>query len=191
MCRKLADWARQDGIWTRAYISTAWVCPFEGYIRADKVIAYAEKLWESGVNELALADTIGHASPLDVGELMEELGKRLDMNRLAVHLHDTQAMGLVNTAAAMQAGVRIHDASIGGLGGCPFAPGAAGNLATEDLVFLAYRMGLGTGVDFPALWDVVADLETMVGRPVGGRLRAWWESEGRLNESGPEMISPA
>ncbi len=191
MCSKLANWARQDNIWTRAYISTAWVCPFEGYIRGDKVIAYAEKLWESGVDELALADTIGHASPLDVGELMEELGKRLDMSRLAVHLHDTQAMGLVNTAAAIQAGVRIHDASVGGLGGCPFAPGAAGNLATEDLVFLAYRMGLGTGVDFPALWDVVADLETMVGRPVGGRIRAWWESEGRLAEAGPDMSSPA
>lgn len=190
MCRKLAERARQDGLWTRAYISTAWVCPFEGYIRAEKVIAYAEKLWESGVDELALADTIGHASPIDVGELMEELGKRLDMDRLAVHLHDTQAMGLVNTAAAIQAGVRIHDASIGGLGGCPFAPGAAGNLATEDLVFLAYRMGLGTGVDFPALWNVVADLETMVGRPVGGRIRAWWESEGRLAEANPEMSSP-
>jgi hydroxymethylglutaryl-CoA lyase len=187
MCHKLTGWAKKDNIWTRAYISTAWVCPFEGYIRPEKVVAYAEKLWEAGVDELALADTIGHASPIDVGSLMEELGKRLDMSRLAVHLHDTQAMGLVNTAAAIQAGVRIHDASIGGLGGCPFAPGAAGNLATEDLVFLAFKMGLGTGVDFPALWDIVADLETMVGRPVGGRIRAWWESEERLAEDGPTV----
>jgi hydroxymethylglutaryl-CoA lyase len=190
MCRKLAEWARRDHVWTRAYISTAWVCPFEGYIRPEKVLAYAEKLWESGVDQLALADTIGHASPLDVGSLMEALGKRLDMSRLAVHLHDTQAMGLVNTAAAIQAGVRIHDASIGGLGGCPFAPGAAGNLATEDLVFLAFKMGLGTGVDFPALWDVVADVEEMVGRRVGGRIRAWWESEGRLADADPAMSSP-
>jgi hydroxymethylglutaryl-CoA lyase len=191
MCRKLAGWARRDHLWTRAYISTAWVCPFEGFIRPEKVIAYSEKLWEVGVDELALADTIGHASPLDVGSLMEELGKRLDMERLAVHLHDTQAMGLVNTAAAIRAGVRIHDASIGGLGGCPFAPGAAGNLATEDLVFLAYKMGMGTGVDFPALWDIVGEVEKLVGRPVGGRIRAWWESVGRLEESGPQMRFPS
>lgn len=188
---KLAARARQDGLWTRAYVSTAWVCPFEGPVRAEKTIAYAEKLWESGVDELAVADTIGHANPLDVGRLLEELGKRLDMDRLAVHLHDTQALGLANTTAAIQAGVRIHDASIGGLGGCPFAPGAAGNMATEDLVFLAHKLGLGTGVDFVALWDVVRVVEEMVGRPVGGRIRAWWESEGRLSPEGPQMSGPS
>ena len=182
--RKLLEWAHRDNLWTRVYISTAWVCPFEGPVRPDKTIAYAEKLWEMGLDELAVADTIGHANPLEVGQLMEQLGKRLDMNKLAVHLHDTQALGLANTTAAIQAGVRIHDSSIGGLGGCPFAPGAAGNLATEDLVFLAYKLGLGTGVDFVRLWDVVAEVEQMVKRPVGGRVRAWWESEGRLMDDG-------
>jgi hydroxymethylglutaryl-CoA lyase len=98
------------------------------------------------------------------------------MNRLAVHLHDTQALGLANATTALQAGVRIFDSSVGGLGGCPFAPGAAGNLATEDLVFMAYKLGLGSGVDFQALWQVVYEVEQMVGRPVGGRIRAWWES---------------
>lgn len=184
MSRRLVDWAKRDGIWTRLYISTAWVCPFEGPIRPDRTITYAEQLWEIGIDELSIADTIGHASPLDVGLLMEELGKRLDMNKLAVHLHDTQALGLANTTAAIQAGVRIHDSSIGGLGGCPFAPGAAGNMATEDLVFLAYKLGLGTGVDFVALWDAVYAIEKLVGRSVGGRIRAWWESEGRLREEG-------
>lgn len=184
MSRKLVDWAKRDGIWTRLYISTAWVCPFEGPIQPDRTIAYAEQLWEIGVDELSIADTIGHASPLEVGLLMEELGKRLDMNKLAVHLHDTQALGLANTTAAIQAGVRIHDSSVGGLGGCPFAPGAAGNMATEDLVFLAYKLGLGTGVDFVTLWDAVYAIEKLVGRPVGGRIRAWWESEGRLREEG-------
>lgn len=183
--RKLIDQAKRDKVWTRVYISTAWVCPFEGPIRPERTIAYGEQLWELGMDELAIADTIGHANPLEVGLLMEELGKRLDMNKLAVHLHDTQALGLANTTAAIQAGVRIHDASVGGLGGCPFAPGAAGNLATEDLVFLAYKLGVGTGVDFPALWDVVYELENLVGRQVGGRIRAWWESEGRLMEEGP------
>jgi hydroxymethylglutaryl-CoA lyase len=137
-----------------------------------------------GMDELAVADTVGHANPLEVGRLMDALGKRLDMNKLAVHLHDTQALGLANTTAAIQAGVRIHDASVGGLGGCPFAPGAAGNMATEDLVFLAYKLGMGTGVDFQKLWEVVYTVEKMVGRPIGGRIRAWWESEGKLSEEG-------
>lgn len=101
------------------------------------------------------------------------------MNRLAVHLHDTQALGLANATTAIQAGVRIFDTSIGGLGGCPFAPGAAGNLATEDLVFMAYKMGLGTGVDFNKLWEIILEVEEWVGRPIGGRIRPWWESSGK------------
>jgi hydroxymethylglutaryl-CoA lyase len=182
--RKLVEWARNDGIWTRVYLSTAWVCPFEGHIPASKTIAYCERIWEMDIDELAVADTVGHANPIEVGRLMDQLGRRLDMNKIAVHLHDTQVLGLANTTAAIQAGVRIHDASIGGLGGCPFAPGAAGNMATEDLVFLAYKLGLGTGVDFQKLWDVIYNVEKMVGRPIGGRIRAWWESEGKLSEEG-------
>lgn len=174
--RELITQARRDGLWTRAYVMTAWVCPFEGPTPPLRTVAIAEQLWEMGVDELAIADTIGFAQPLAVGELMENLGRRLDMARLAVHLHDTQAMGLANATTALQAGVRIFDSSIGGLGGCPFAPGAAGNLATEDLVFLAYKMGLGTGVDFEQLWHVVHELEGFIGRPIGGRIRAWWES---------------
>ncbi len=183
--RKLIDWARRDKLWVRIYISTAWICPFEGPVRPEKTIAYAEEIWAMGPDELAIADTIGHANPLEVGLLMEELGKRFGMDKLAVHLHDTQALGLANTTAALQAGVRIHDASIGGLGGCPFAPGAAGNMATEDLVFLAYKMNYGTGVDFPALWEVVYQVEKLIGRPIGGRIRSWWESEGKLQKEGP------
>ncbi|MCP5098410.1 MAG: hydroxymethylglutaryl-CoA lyase [Chloroflexi bacterium] len=174
--RDLSAQAKRDGIWTRVYVMTAWICPFEGLTPPLKTIALAEKIWELGIDELAIADTIGHANPLEVGRLMENLGRRLDMNRLAVHLHDTQAIGLANATTALQAGVRIFDSSVGGLGGCPFAPGAAGNLATEDLVFLAYKMGLGTGVDFERLWDVVWDLEKVIGRPIGGRIRQWWES---------------
>lgn len=174
--RDLVQRAHRDGIWTRVYVMTAWVCPFEGPTPPQRVIALAEKLWELDIDELAIADTIGHANPLDVGRLMEDLGRRLKMEKLAVHLHDTQAMGLANATTALQAGVRIFDSSVGGLGGCPFAPGAAGNLATEDLVFLAYKMGLGTGVDFQKLWDVVWMLEEWMQRPIGGRIREWWES---------------
>lgn len=174
--RDLVTQARRDGIWTRVYLMTAWVCPFEGPINPWRTISLAERIWELGIDELAVADTIGHAHPLEVGSLMEELGKRLDMNRLAVHLHDTQAIGLANATVALQAGVRIFDSSIGGLGGCPFAPGAAGNLATEDLVHLCAKMGIGTGVDFERLWEIVYQLEKWVKRPVGGRIRSWWES---------------
>ncbi|RMG95311.1 MAG: hydroxymethylglutaryl-CoA lyase [Chloroflexi bacterium] len=178
--RSLLEQARRDGVWTRVYLITAWVCPFEGPVPPHKTIAVAEEVWAMGVDELALGDTIGHAHPLEVGRLVEDLGRRLDINKLAVHLHDTQALGLANATAALQAGVRIFDSSVGGLGGCPFAPGAAGNLATEDLVFLAYKMGLGTGVDFDALWQVVYEMEQIVGRPVGGRIRQWWESVCRI-----------
>jgi hydroxymethylglutaryl-CoA lyase len=174
--RELVALAQQDAIQTRAYVMTAWVCPFEGLISPYRTLAVADQLWNMGVGELALADTIGHANPLEVARLVEMLGRRLPMDHLAIHLHDTQALGLANATAALQAGARIFDSSVGGLGGCPFAPGAAGNLATEDLVFLAYKLGMGTGVDFARLWQVVYDVEKMVGRPVGGRIRAWWES---------------
>lgn len=181
--RDLVAQAKREGIWTRVYVMAAWVCPFEGPVNPQRTIALAEKIWALGIDELAIGDTIGFAHPLEVGHMMEELGRRLDMNRLAVHLHDTQALGLANAVTALQAGVRIFDSSIGGLGGCPFAPGAAGNLATEDLVFMAYKMGIGTGVDFQNLWDVIHDLEKTICRPIGGRIRAWWESYCRMEPS--------
>lgn len=176
ICSSVLAQAKRDGLWTRVYLSTAWVCPFEGLTPPDRTISVAEQIWAMGVDELSIADTIGYADPLSVGRLMEKLGRRLDMRRLAVHLHDTQALGLANVTTALQAGVRIVDSSIGGLGGCPFAPGAAGNLATEDVVFLAYKLGLGTGVDFPALMGLLPELEKMVGHKVGGRIRAWYDT---------------
>jgi isopropylmalate/homocitrate/citramalate synthase len=176
--RRLLARAQQDAVWLRVYLITAWVCPFEGPVSPYQTIALAEEVRAMGAPEIALGDTIGHAQPLEVGWLVEELGKRIDMDRLAVHLHDTQALGLANAATAIGAGVRIVDASVGGLGGCPFAPGAAGNLATEDVVFMSYKMGLGTGIDLSKLWDAVYFMETLVGRPIGGRIRGWWEAVG-------------
>lgn len=179
LCRVVAQRAHADGVWVRVYLGTAWVCPYEGPIPAGKTIDLAEEIWAMGVDEIAIADTIGHAQPLEVGFLMKELITRFGRKKLAVHLHDTQALGLVNAAAAIHAGVRIFDASVGGLGGCPFAPGAAGNLATEDLVFMAERMGFETGVDLARLWNVVQAAKGMVDRPIGGRIWAWWESNCR------------
>jgi hydroxymethylglutaryl-CoA lyase len=96
---------------------------------------------------------------------------------MAVHLHDTQAMGLTNAYAALNAGVRTFDTSLGGLGGCPFAPGSAGNLATEDLVLMLHKMGYDTGIDLERLWEGVRWFETRIGRPLGGRSRAWYDSQ--------------
>lgn len=174
--RTLIARAQAEGVRTRFYVMTAWICPFEGVISPHKTLAVVQEIADWGVDEIAIADTVGHAEPLSVGRLIDLIARRITIERLAVHLHDTQALGLANATVALQAGIRIFDSSVGGLGGCPFAPGAAGNLATEDLVFLAFKVGLGTGVDFRRLWQVVYDLERIIGRPIGGRIRQWWES---------------
>ena len=166
--------AKDDGVKTRVVFGVAWVCPYEGKVPAERIIGLADRVWAAGADEIALADTIGHATPLDVGHLCEVVGQRTDMSKLAVHLHDTLAFGLANASAAISAGVRMIDAAVGGLGGCPFAPGSAGNLATEDLVLLADKMGFETGVSLSALMDAVDLAEELVGRPLGGRTRKWW-----------------
>ncbi|MEM7331263.1 MAG: hydroxymethylglutaryl-CoA lyase [Chloroflexota bacterium] len=186
--RELVEQAKFDGVWVRAYLSTAWVCPFEGRTPPERTIGMSEEIFSWGVDELAIADTIGHANPLEVGRMMEQLGRQLDMSKLAVHLHDTQALGMANVSAAIQAGVRIVDSSIGGLGGCPFAPGAAGNIATEDVAFLAHKLGVGTGIDFPALMDIIPEVETAVNHSAGGRIRSWWESHCQLEKDAQEEL---
>lgn len=172
-CRRILARAKADGVWARVYVSAAWHCPFEGPTPPERVLALAAEIWNMGVDELAIADSIGHAQPQEVGRLLETLGTRFGMEKLAVHLHDTQALGLANAYAAISAGVRILDASLAGLGGCPFAPGAAGNVATEDLVFLANKLGYQTNVDLGALWPLVRGADELVGRRVGGRTREW------------------
>jgi len=172
-CRRILARAKADGVWARVYVSAAWHCPFEGPTPPERVVALADEIWNIGVDELTIADSIGHAHPLEVGRLLETLGARFGMEKLAAHLHDTQALGLANAYAAISAGVRVLDASIAGLGGCPFAPGAAGNLATEDLVFLANKLGYQTNVNLDALWSLARTADETLGRRVGGRTRAW------------------
>lgn len=169
--------AGADGVWRRAYVAPAFVCPYEGDVPQARVLEAGERLAAAGADELAIADTLGHAEPRQVGRMFRELARRLGAQRLAAHLHDTQAMGLACAAAAIDAGVRTIDASVGGLGGCPFAPGAAGNLATEDLVLMAHKMGFDTGIDLAGLWQAVRIAEELVGRPLGGRSRAWWDAQ--------------
>ncbi len=179
--RRLIELSRSEGVFARAYIAPAWVCPYDGPVAADQVLRAAEQL--AHADELAIADTIGHAHPAEVGALFERLADVAPIERMAAHFHDTQGLGLANAYAAIQAGVRTLDSSVGGLGGCPFAPGAAGNLATEDLVLLAHKMGFETGIDLDLLWDAVSIARGLVGRDVGGRSAAWWRSSRNKGEA--------
>jgi hydroxymethylglutaryl-CoA lyase len=180
--RRLLVRASTDRVFARVYIAPAWVCPYEGPMSQDHVLRCCDTVWEAGCDELAISDTIGYAHPLEVGHLFDRLGQRYGTSKLAAHLHDTQALALANAAVAIQAGIRIIDASVAGLGGCPFAPGAAGNLATEDLVLMLEKMGFRTDVDLQHLWEVVEWLELVVERPVGGRTKAWWAKQSDVKD---------
>jgi hydroxymethylglutaryl-CoA lyase len=165
--------ARQLGMRTRAYVAVAFECPFEGITPSSRVQALAERMADAGADEVVIADTIGAASPGMVKERMGALVHALGTDRLAIHLHDTRGLGAANAWAALEAGVRRFDASVGGIGGCPFAPGAAGNLATEDLVLLAERSGFATGITLPGLLEAIDFAESVLQRPLGGRSIAW------------------
>jgi hydroxymethylglutaryl-CoA lyase len=165
--------AQALGIHTRAYVAVAFDCPFEGETPLDTVVALAHRMAQAGAGELVIADTIGSASPGMVKQRMGVLTQAIAVERLAVHLHDTRGMGAANAWAALEAGIRRFDASVGGIGGCPFAPGAAGNLATEDLVLLAERSGFSTGIALTGLMDAVDLAQDVLQRPLGGRSMAW------------------
>jgi hydroxymethylglutaryl-CoA lyase len=165
--------AKDDGIKGQAYVSVAFECPFEGQVSQDRVMEMTETLLEAGAQEIIIADTIGAANPSQVKSLFDRLTASFDKKILATHFHDTRAMGLANAYAAIECGIRKFDASIGGLGGCPFAPGAAGNLATEDLVSMAHQMGFETGIDEKALLDTSNFAGKIIGRQIGGRMAGW------------------
>ena len=147
--RPVVALAQQEGVPVRGYISTVFGCPYEGAVAPQQVLTVAQALIEMGIGELSLGDTIGVTTPnqvIDVlGLLMEE--GAIPVERLAVHFHDTRGTALANVLMALQVGISIVDSSAGGLGGCPYAPGAAGNLATEDLLYMLHGMGIHTGVN--------------------------------------------
>jgi len=145
--------AREQGIRVRGYVSCSFGCPYEGAIAPDKVLAVARRLIDLGIEEVSVGDTIGVATPNQVVDVCGLLLRNIDVGRLAMHFHDTRGTALANVVAALELGIAIFDSSSGGLGGCPYAPGAAGNLATEDLLYLLHGMGIETGV---ALEKVVA-----------------------------------
>lgn len=173
MAEDILERARGDGVDIHVYLAVSFECPYEGPVAPETVLAQAERLMRCSPARLMIADTIGAANPQQVHNLMGELVSRYGSADLGCHFHDTRAMAIANVYAAIEAGVRQFDSSAGGLGGCPFAPGAKGNVATEDVVLLCESMGFSTGVDMPRLLDSVALLSEYMGAPQGGRSHYW------------------
>ena len=145
--------ARQMGMRVRGYLSTAFGCPYEGIVSVDVVATLSARLIDMGVFEVAVSDTIGVAHPGQVASVLDALQRRVALNQVALHCHDTRGTALANVLTALQCGISTFDGSAGGLGGCPFAPGASGNLATEDLVYMLNGLGATTNVDLDRLVD--------------------------------------
>ena len=169
--------AAQDGISVAVYIAVSFGCPFDGDVELTHVGELVGRYFEYGVDEIVLADTIGAANPAQVKQTFAPITATFGSDKLAAHFHDTRAMGLANVYSAYEAGVRKFDASIGGLGGCPFAPGASGNVATEDVVMMFQQMGVGTGVDMTALLQASNLAIELTGTTKGGRARPWLDGQ--------------
>ena len=165
--------AKSSNLRTRAYVSVAWECPYEGKVEASTVLNMANQLLSAGADEIILADTIGAANPSSVGSLFKQCVDEFGHKILSGHFHDTRAMALANVCAALTEGIRKFDSCIGGLGGCPFAPGAAGNLATEDLANMLSQMGYKTDLDLQKLSEIVDYCSDQLKAPLGGRMSAW------------------
>ena len=161
--------AKAAGLPVRGYLSTCFVCPFEGPIDPMRVAEISARLLEIGVYEVVISDTIGAATPGDVLRVLEAVSTGLPLRQTALHFHDTRGTALANVLASLDAGVTTFDSSAGGLGGCPFAPGAAGNLATEDLLFMLNGLGIQTGVSIDGVADASRFIETKLDHKLPSR----------------------
>jgi hydroxymethylglutaryl-CoA lyase len=161
--------ARAGGVRVRAYLSTAFGCPFEGRVPASRVGDVAARLRDLGAFQIAVSDTIGVAHPGQVWDVLATLERRLPLESIALHFHDTRGTALANVLAGLEAGVQTFDASAGGLGGCPYAPGAAGNLATEDLVFMLDGLEVATGIHLEGVSRASELIEPYLGHPLPSR----------------------
>jgi hydroxymethylglutaryl-CoA lyase len=163
--RPVVALAQQEKVTVRGYISTVFGCPYEGKVKPRQALNVAQALLEMGIDELSLGDTIGVATPnqvVDVISLLVDEGA-IPIGQLAVHFHDTRGTALANVLIALQSGISIIDSSAGGLGGCPYAPGAAGNLATEDLLYMLHGMGINTGVDLDKVIAATSFISPLLG----------------------------
>jgi len=162
--------ARADGIRVRGYISCVLGCPFDGEVRPQAVVDVATALRDLGCYEISLGDTIGVGTPAKARQLLRAVAGVVPMEELAMHFHDTYGQALANLYAGMEEGCRVIDSAAGGLGGCPYAPGATGNVATEDVVYMLEGLGIKTGVDMPKLLAATNDVSRLVGRPPASRV---------------------
>ncbi len=168
--RPVVEAAKKDGVRVRAAISCALGCPFEGEVPPAKVAAVAKMLDDLGVDDVDLADTIGVGTPAKAQRMLAAAAERVPMEKLSIHFHDTYGQALANTLACLELGVGAVDSAVGGLGGCPFAPGATGNVATEDVVYMLHGMGIETGVDLDKLIDAAFFISDFLGRPPVSRV---------------------
>ena len=172
--------ARADGVRVRGYISCVLGCPFDGEVKPQAVVDVAELLWDLGCYEVSLGDTIGVGTPLKARHLLRAVAGAVPMSGLAMHFHDTYGQALANLYAGMEEGARVIDSAAGGLGGCPYAPGATGNVATEDVVYMLEGMGIATGVDMPKLVAASNAVGRLIGRAPVSRVAAAINAKGRM-----------
>lgn len=161
----------------RGYISTVFGCPYEGNIETDQVIRLADSLFEMGINELSLGDTIGIANPVQVKQVLEQLLKRYPAESIAMHFHNTRGTALANALASLEMGISKFDSSLGGLGGCPYAPGASGNLATDDLNYMLTNMGIETNIDPKKLNAAALYIQSKLQKPLDSYSVKYYESQ--------------
>ncbi len=168
--KEIVELAGNHKVPVNASLATAFGCPFAGNVPVEKVLAAAEEALAIGASSLTVADTTGMANPVQVLRMMEHFNKLLTKVPLALHFHNTRGMGMANMLAGLEAGVTDYDAALGGLGGCPFAPGATGNVATEDVVHMLEEMGIKTGIDLDGLINLSRELEKIIGRTLPGQV---------------------
>jgi hydroxymethylglutaryl-CoA lyase len=167
---EVAAAAQAAGMRVRGYISALWGCPYEGEVDPARALVIARKLFEMGCYELSLGDTLGVGNPRQTRDILRLFLQEFPAERLALHMHDTRGTALANVVAGLELGVRTFDAAVGGLGGCPYAPGAAGNLATEDLVYMLHGMGISTGIELDKLWEAGKVAAAVVGHELSGKV---------------------
>lgn len=173
--RGLIGQAKQEGLKVRAYLSTVFGCPYEGAVDPERVVQLATALFEAGADAIALGDTIGCAQPLQVEAMVQRVAQHVPRSCIILHFHDTRGMALANVMAGLASGIQHYDASMAGVGGCPYATGAAGNLATEDLLYLLEGLGISTGVSLLHASRVGLSLADLVGRPLPGRYHQYFK----------------
>jgi len=162
--------AVRAGLWVRGYVSTLWGCPYEGAVDPKAGLKIARELLADGCYQISMGDTIGVGTPKQTRDIIALFAAEIPVDKLALHLHDTRGTALANALVGLDMGIRTYDASVGGLGGCPYAPGAAGNLATEDLVYMLDGLGVSSGVDLNRIWEAGQVAKAVVGRELPGKV---------------------